>query len=192
MPGAMHHCTGVFMVSWFHIGLIAVEDQTQGLCFLPRAKAKDPGAGHHHAGLLPPAPDGGAGTCHWGSAAPCCTLLFAALACLCLVERSCAHGQQLGRRASQVKKSRCDGQSPTLMLTAGLPAILQVPFVGPISSDRVIKLPGLGMPVPPDQAEQQPASGVRHRCGDLFVSFRVVFPRSVTPMQKMQLQAALA
>lgn len=75
----------------------------------------------------------------------------------------------------------------------GVPAPLQVPVVGPISPDRVIKLPGLGMPIPAEeQEEQQPASGVRHRCGDLYVSFRVLFPHSVSPQQKVQLRAALA
>ena len=65
-------------------------------------------------------------------------------------------------------------------------------MVGPISPDRVFKLPGLGMPVPADTEQQQPASGGQHRCGDLYVSFRVVFPHSVTPQQKAQLQAALS
>ena len=50
-----------------------------------------------------------------------------------------------------------------------------------------MRLPGRGMPVP----ESNEHGGPR-QYGDLYVSFRVVFPRALTPQQKAQLQAALS
>ena len=50
-----------------------------------------------------------------------------------------------------------------------------------------MRLPGRGMPVP-EGAEQ----GGPGRYGDLYVGFRVVFPRTLTPQQKAQLLTALS
>lgn len=59
---------------------------------------------------------------------------------------------------------------------------------GPITPETRVRLPGRGMPVPQEGGEQ----GGGRRYGDLYCSFRVVFPRvAMSAQQKAQLQAAL-
>ncbi len=65
----------------------------------------------------------------------------------------------------------------------------QVPVSGPVTPETRVRLPGRGMPVPQEGSAAQQGGG--RRCGDLYCSFRVVFPRALSPQQKASLQAAL-